>query len=108
MPAEVVSRAEKKLADLESRRDGGDAAAGVAACGGRPGAGGSQRGALGTAVSKGSGKTDGGIQLSLYQLDDPLLLDIKEELKKLDINRMSPLEAFDTLRGLRKKIGLKD
>ena len=108
MPAEVVSRAETKLADLESKRDGGDGAAGGAACGGRPGAGGSQRGALGAAVSKGSRKTDGSIQLSLYQLDDPLLLDIKEELKRLDINRMSPLEAFDTLRGLRKKIGLKD
>lgn len=108
MPAEVVSRAETKLADLESKRDGGDGAAGGAACCGRPGAGGSQRGALGTAVSKGSRKTDGSIQLSLYQLDDPLLLDIKEELKRLDINRMSPLEAFDTLRGLRKKIGLKD
>lgn len=108
MPAEVVSRAETKLADLESKRDGGDGAVSGAACGGRPGAGGSVRGALGTAVSKGSRKTDGGIQLSLYQLDDPLLLDIKEELKRLDINRMSPLEAFDTLRGLRKKIGLKD
>jgi len=47
-----------------------------------------------------------GIQLSLYQLDDPLLLDLKEELKKLDINRMSPLDAFDAIRGLKKKIGL--
>ncbi len=108
MPAEVVSKAETKLADLESKRDCGDSAVSGAACGSRPGAGGSQTGASGTAVSKGSRKRDGGIQLSLYQLDDPLLLDIKEELKRLDINRMSPLEAFDTLRGLRKKIGLKD
>ncbi|MDD3201906.1 MAG: DNA mismatch repair protein MutS [Bacteroidales bacterium] len=46
------------------------------------------------------------IQLSLYQLDDPLLLDIKEELKQIDINKLSPLEAFDTIRDLKKKIGL--
>ena len=51
-------------------------------------------------------KESQGIQLSLYQLDDPLLLEIKDELKKIDINRMSPLDAFDELRSLKKKIGL--
>ena len=47
-----------------------------------------------------------GLPLSLYQLDDPLLLAIKDELMKLDINKLSPLDAFDALRGLKKKIGL--
>ena len=46
------------------------------------------------------------MQLSLYQLDDPLLLDIKDELTRIDINQMSPLDAFDTLRGLKKKLGV--
>ncbi len=49
---------------------------------------------------------DTGLQLTLYQLDDPLLLDIKEELQNIDINKMSPLDAFDTIRRLKKKIGL--
>ena len=48
-----------------------------------------------------------GVQLSLYQLDDPLLLEIRDELEKMDINKMSPLDAFDALRGLKKKIGCK-
>ena len=50
--------------------------------------------------------TDTGVQLTLYQLDDPLLLEIKEELQNIDINQMSPLDAFDTIRRLKKKIGL--
>jgi DNA mismatch repair protein MutS len=49
---------------------------------------------------------DKGVQLTLYQLDDPLLLEIKEELQNIDINQMSPLDAFDTIRRLKKKIGL--
>lgn len=34
------------------------------------------------------------IQLSMFQLDDPVLQQIKEELVMLDINSMSPVEAF--------------
>lgn len=47
----------------------------------------------------------GGAQLSLFQLDDPLLLEIKERLKGMDLNEMSPLDAFDALRELKNKIG---
>ena len=80
MPSDVVYRAEKKLRELESAAPdlSGERAA---------------------AASQ-------GVQLSLYQLDDPLLLDIKDELARMDINKMSPLDAFDALRGLKKKIGL--
>lgn len=46
------------------------------------------------------------LQLSFYQLDDPLLLDIKTELKSMNINKMSPLDAFDAIRRLKEKIGL--
>lgn len=35
-----------------------------------------------------------GIQLSFVQLDDPLLIQIKEELLKLDINTLTPVEAL--------------
>lgn len=51
---------------------------------------------------------NGGLQLSLFQLDDPLLLDIKEKLMTMDINKMSPLDAFDALRDLKRQLGLKE
>jgi DNA mismatch repair protein MutS len=58
-------------------------------------------------LSKGLGQDlSAGVQLSLFQLDDPLLMDIKEKLMSIDINKMTPLDAFDTLRELKKRIGL--
>lgn len=48
----------------------------------------------------------GGMQLSLYQLDDPLLTSLRDELKGLDLNSMSPLDAFDEIRKLQKEIGI--
>jgi len=80
MPSDVVYRAEKKLRELEAAA---------------PDLSGEKRAA-----------EPQGVQLSLYQLDDPLLVDIKEELTRIDINKMSPLDAFDALRGLQKKLGL--
>lgn len=78
MPSEVVNAAERKLKELES--------------------------ASGSQQSAGAPKKP--IQLSLYQLDDPLLLDIKKELGEADINNMTPLDAFDFIRELKRKIGL--
>lgn len=52
-------------------------------------------------------KKDDAIQLSLFQLEeDPLLTSIRDELKEIDINKISPLEAFDILRTLKQKAGL--
>ena len=52
-------------------------------------------------------KKDNSIQLSLFQLEeDPLLTSIRDELKEIDINKISPLEAFDILRTLKQKTGL--
>ena len=81
MPQEVVKRAERVLKQLESK-------------------------------DKDSSKkrrvtlNEEPIQLSFFQLDDPLLASIRDELKGLDINTMSPLDAFDKLRSLKKKTGL--
>ena len=121
MPDEVVKRAETRLAELETE-------------GGTPMNSSSDRGTVdiltdslcdsgmiatfsdeidvGSATfsrkTKKSARStsDKGVQLTLYQLDDPLLLEIKEELQNIDINQMSPLDAFDTIRRLKKKIGL--
>lgn len=47
------------------------------------------------------------MQLSFFQLDDPLLESIRDTLRDADLNSMSPLDAFDLLRDLRKRIGVK-
>ena len=83
MPMQVVESAQRILAKLESER-GEEAAK-----------------SLGRATRPES------MQLTLFQLDDPLLLDIKDKLMKMDINTMSPLDAFDALRELKRQIGLK-
>ncbi len=92
MPDDVVSRAEARLAELEADSGVADS----------PGSASGSAAPAPVACSA----TDTGVQLTLYQLDDPLLLEIKEELRNIDINQMSPLDAFDTIRRLKKKIGL--
>ena len=49
---------------------------------------------------------DDSVQLSFFQLDDPVLTSIRDDLKDLDLNTISPLEAFDRLRSIKKKTGL--
>lgn len=46
-----------------------------------------------------------GYQLSFIQLDDPSLLQIKEELKNIDINTLTPVEALMKLNEIKKIIG---
>lgn len=47
-------------------------------------------------------------QLSFFQLDDPLLQALKVDIETIDINKITPLEAFDALRELKRKIGCKE
>ena len=49
----------------------------------------------------------GAIQLSLFQLDDPLLESIRDRLKETDLNNLTPLQAFDLLRSLKEELGLQ-
>ncbi len=42
------------------------------------------------------------IQLSIFQLDDPLLSEIREELLGLDINNLTPIEALNKLNYIQK------
>ena len=49
---------------------------------------------------------DGGLQLSLFQLDDPTLSSIHRELESADLNNMTPLQAFDLLRKMKQEVGL--
>ena len=46
------------------------------------------------------------MQLSLFQLDDPTLSSIRDQLSAADLNNMTPLQAFDLLRHLKNELGL--
>jgi DNA mismatch repair protein MutS len=43
--------------------------------------------------------------MSFFQLDDPVLEDIKEDLLGLDIDRLTPVEALLKLHEIRKRVG---
>ncbi|MDR1582709.1 MAG: DNA mismatch repair protein MutS [Prevotellaceae bacterium] len=47
-----------------------------------------------------------GLQLSFFQLDDPVLKDIRDKLKKIDINNLTPMEALNKLNEIKKITGL--
>ncbi|HBB06454.1 MAG TPA: DNA mismatch repair protein MutS [Bacteroides sp.] len=44
----------------------------------------------------------GGMQLSFFQLDDPVLCQIRDELLHLDVNNLTPLEALNKLNDIKK------
>jgi DNA mismatch repair protein MutS len=47
-----------------------------------------------------------GIQLSMFQLDDPVLVQIRDQIRDIDINSLTPLEALNTLNEIKKITGL--
>ena len=49
---------------------------------------------------------DGSLQLSMFQLDDPLLESLRDRLKSADLNNMTPLQAFDLLRAMKDELGI--
>ena len=57
-------------------------------------------------TKEGRVEKDGSIQLSMFQLDDPLLESLRDRLKGLDLNHMTPLQAFDTLRAMKDELGV--
>lgn len=51
-------------------------------------------------------KSEQGYQLSIFQLDDPVLSEIRDEIKGLDVNNMTPMEALNKLAEIKKICGL--
>lgn len=47
------------------------------------------------------------VQLSFFQLDDPVLMQIKEEIENIDIDTLTPVEALMKLNEIKKYIGVK-
>ena len=97
MPKEVLASAERTLSALEA----GDA--GSISNGAAPEA---------KPITKpyntkeGRVEADGTIQLSLFQLDDPTLSSLRDTLKSADLNNMTPMQAFDLLRDMKKELGI--
>lgn len=97
MPKEVLASAERTLSALEA---GG---AGSISNGAEPEA---------KPITKpyntkeGRVEADGTIQLSLFQLDDPTLSSLRDTLKSADLNNMTPMQAFDLLRDMKKELGI--
>ncbi|MDR1154471.1 MAG: DNA mismatch repair protein MutS [Bacteroidales bacterium] len=88
MPKSIVSRAGEILKELESKSSDGN------------------RGITAKPVAELSQKREG-YQLSIFQLDDPVLKQIRDEIKKTDINNMTPMEALQKLSDIKKWVGLK-
>jgi DNA mismatch repair protein MutS len=57
-------------------------------------------------VKEGRIEKDGSLQLSMFQLDDPLLESLRDRLKSADLNNMTPLQAFDLLRAMKEELGI--
>ncbi len=90
MPKQVLDSAEKTLAALEK----GDLAKPVV------------RKVKPHNVREGRVESDGSLQLSFFQLEDPLLASLKEALDNADLNNMTPLQAFDLLRNMKDQLGI--
>ena len=45
-----------------------------------------------------------GFQMSFFQLDDPVLIQIRDEIKNVDVNNLTPLEALNKLNDIKKII----
>ncbi len=79
MPPSIVRRADDVLAQLEKAADKG-----------------------------GKARVEGGMQLSFFQLDDPVLSQIRDEIIGIDINNLTPMQALTKLHDIRKILTGKD
>ncbi len=94
MPAQVLESAEKTLEALEA----GDNPTVIAA---------KTKKVKPHNVKEGHVESDGSLQLSFFQLEDPLLSSLKDDLEAADLNNMTPLQAFDLLRGMKEKMNIR-
>lgn len=96
MPRSIVSRAEAILANLEKVYGSGEIVPSGAI---------KERGKK-RAVAASAIETKDNIQLSMFQLDDPVLVAIRDQIKGLDINSLTPLEALNKLNEIKRITGL--
>ena len=104
MPKQVLESAEKTLAALEKGE--AQTVGTVSSVSGGAKAGKSQKMTKPHNVKEGRVESDGSLQLSFFQLEDPLLSSLKETLDGADLNNMTPLQAFDLLRSMKEQLGI--
>ena len=80
MPRSVVNRADEILKELEQ---------------------GHEKKELAKPIAEIAGQREG-LQLSIFQLDDPVLKQIRDEILEIDINNLTPLEALNKLYNIKK------
>ncbi|TAJ11449.1 DNA mismatch repair protein MutS [Marinilabiliaceae bacterium JC017] len=85
MPKSVVKRANEILEELENTH---------------------RKGQLSKPAEDFSQKKEG-MQLSFFQLDDPVLKQIRDEIMRADIDNLTPMEALNKLHEIKKWIGVK-
>lgn len=98
MPKKVLDRANEVLAQLESQRESGNQSTVDSKQIKKE----KKQGEFQPAIND---STDDGMQLSFFQLNDPVLENIKDELQKTDINTLTPVEALMKLNEIKKMIG---
>ena len=82
MPKSIVKRADEILKQLEQENR--------------------QTGTVtGKTITEGPSSA-GGMQLSFFQLDDPVLCQIRDEILNLDVNNLTPIEALNKLNDIKK------
>lgn len=82
MPSSIVKRAEEVLRQLETEKQTEVKRAETGALGGN--------------------NPSGGTQMSFFQLDDPVLSQIRDEILGLDLNNLTPIECLNKLSDIRK------
>ncbi|QUB63228.1 DNA mismatch repair protein MutS [Prevotella melaninogenica] len=82
MPRSIVKRANIILKELEKDN--------------------SQVGSVGKAAVERLDQSTEGVQLSFFQLDDPVLTQIRDEILGLDVNNLTPVEALNKLNDIKK------
>ena len=103
MPKQVLESAQKTLDALEN----GDSAQTIPSSGIPSGKGRKTRNTIKPHnVKEGRVESDGSLQLSFFQLEDPLLSSLKDTLEGADLNNMTPLQAFDLLRNMKDQLGI--
>ena len=85
MPAGIVERADEVLHQLEQTMDHEGLGKGIAA----------------------HSEAASGMQMSIFQLDDPVLCQIRDEILNTDINNLTPIEALNRLNDIKKLVGGK-
>lgn len=81
MPQSIVKRANQILKTLEAGRN---------------------KEGIGSGMAPENTQSSDGMQLSFFQLDDPVLCQIRDEILHLDVNNLTPLEALNKLNDIKR------